>query len=354
MSCIIRSIEKSSPLTLHRVKPGDILLAVNGHTINDALDYGFYCADVPLCVTIQKQDGSISDITVGDEYGEDIELGLEFDTYLMDEQRQCENNCIFCFIDQLPKGMRNALYFKDDDSRLGFLFGNYVTLTNITREEINRIINMRISPINVSYHTADPLLRVRIMRNRNAGKCLGYLRILADAGITLNLQIVLCPGINDGAHLEHSLNVISKLGDSVQSIACVPVGLTKHRRNLYPLEPYTKQDARKTIKIIDSFNQKLGRVLAYASDEFYLTAQLDIPAAEHYGEFHQLENGVGMLSLFESQFMDELKNLNPKTINPRKPVRISISTGTAAYPMIKTLIQKFCEIYVDCDIQVYS
>ena len=390
MSCVIKSIKKGSPLDKQGINPGDtlvsindinagdVLVSINGYEIIDVLDYQFYCAQEFLCVKIQKQNGDIIEIDIEkDEYEE---LGAEFETYLMDKHRGCKNNCIFCFVDQLPENLRDSLYFKDDDHRLSFLLGNYITLTNVTQKEIDRIIKMNISPINISVHTMNPKLRTKMMRNKNAGEVLKHLYKLAKADIKTNCQLVLCSGINDGKELEYSLNELHKLGNCVQSIACVPVGLTKHRKNLFPLKAYTKTFAKQVIQTIDDFNKRIGRNLAFAADEFYLTAKIPIPALEYYGECNQLDNGVGMSALFESQFMEKLKvksgnichtiaarvfgsclkftqnkrnQKSPNSKNRRKH-EISIATGTAAYPMMKRLVDEFVKIYYNYTVHLYS
>ena len=248
----------------------------------DVLDYRFYGYDAESVVTLADPDGAVREVRIRKEEGQD--LGLNFDTYLMDEMRSCSNHCIFCFVDQMPKGMRKSLYFKDDDSRMSFLFGNYVTMTNMTDHDIERIIKMHISPINVSVHTTNPELRVKMMANPRAGSCLSYLRQLADAGIKINVQMVLCPGINDGEELRRSLSDLEQLMPSLESVSCVPVGLTKFRDGLYPLRPYTKEEAAATIDLIHSFSDRFleqyGSRIAYPSDEFFLKAQRPFPSVE--------------------------------------------------------------------------
>jgi putative radical SAM enzyme (TIGR03279 family) len=270
----------------------------------------------------------------------------------MDKQRRCENKCIFCFIDQLPPGMRESLYFKDDDARLSFLFGNYITMTNLSEREVQRIIDMHISPINVSVHTMDPELRVKMMGNRRAGECLSYLRRFADAGLRLNTQLVLCPGINDGEQLVYSLEQLRALVPALQSIAAVPVGITAHREGLYPLRGYTKQEAAAVIDTIDSFNKKnekegLGR-LAFAADEFYLKAERPIPDAAYYGDFPQLENGVGMWALLREEFTRALSD------EPARPCarRVTAVTGRAVYPLIESLAKAAEEKFDGLHVQV--
>ena len=279
MPVIIDSVQSHSQAAHHRIKAGDKLLKINGHNINDVLDYRFYIGEERLELELETQHGKKRTVKMKNKsVGE---IGLEFSTYLMDKQRSCANNCIFCFIDQLPKGLRESLYFKDDDSRLSFFFGNYITLTNIGQKDIDRIIAMHISPVNVSVHTMNPELRVKMMGNKRAGKVLEYIYRLAEAGIKMNTQLVLCPGYNDGEELTYTLNELGKLYPSVQSIACVPVGLTKCREGLCELSPFTKEQADDVVSRIEVYNKSFlcynKTNIAYASDEFYLKAQRQMP-----------------------------------------------------------------------------
>ena len=326
MSVKISDVKPFSKCRLHGVKAGDYLISVDGNEIEDILDYDFYMSFLPVEMTFRRKDGKTVSFTVNSE-----NTGLVFDTYLMDEQRQCKNKCIFCFIDQMPKGMRESLYFKDDDSRLSFLFGNYITLTNITEHEIERIISMHISPINISVHTMNPELRVKMMNNRFAGERLSLIKRLADAGIKINTQLVLCPGINDGEELRYSIEELAKLYPSVQSIACVPVGLTKFREGLFEITPYTKQTAGETIDIIEGFSNNFkkehGIRLCYPSDEFFLLAERDMPGEEYYDDYPQIDNGVGMWTSLKNEFINALESVNAKPLNRN----ISVATGAAAY-----------------------
>ncbi len=322
---------------------------INGTEIFDVLDYDFYATDSMLEIEYTDAKGKTHTSKIKKNEYDDI--GLVFDTYLIDEQRSCRNKCIFCFIDQLPKGMRDTLYFKDDDERLSFIFGNYITLTNITDREIDRIIKMHISPINISVHTTNPQLRCKMMNNRFAGQALDYIKKLADAGIKLNCQLVLCPGINDGDELLRSLSDLSALYPQVQSIACVPVGISDHRDGLYPLSPYTSEQSAKVIDMIDDFSkdfeQKHGKRIAYPADEFYINANRPIPQADFYGEFNQLENGVGMLALLKSEFTNAL---NECEITPHDK-KISIVTGVAAKPYIQELVDMVkAKAQIDCTV----
>ncbi len=338
MAVTIKSVQCGSIAEKKKISAGDCLISVNGNAVNDVLDYRFYLNDNKLRLVLKGADGKCRVATVIKDEFEDI--GLEFETYLMDKQQHCKNKCIFCFIDQLPEGLRESLYFKDDDSRLSFLFGNYITLTNMKDEDIDRIIKMHISPVNISVHTMNPDLRVKMMLNPKAGESLRYIEKLAKGGILLNTQLVLCPGINDGKELEFSLEKLGALYPEVQSIAAVPVGLSDHRDGLYPLEPYTAATAGEVIDTIDRFNEefmkKHGEIIAFAADEFYIKAGRKIPDAEYYNGFPQLENGVGMWALLESEFMQALEECEIK----EKQRRVTAVTGKAAYPLIKSLSEK--------------
>lgn len=350
MAVKISSVRHHSPASRHFVKAGDKLISVNGHEVRDVLDYQFYIDDAPVLV-IEKPNGKQR--TVHLKLGEG-ETGLEFETYLMDKQRSCANNCIFCFIDQLPKGLRESLYFKDDDSRLSFLFGNYITLTNIGERDIDRIIEMHISPVNISVHTMNPELRVKMMGNKRAGKVLDYVRKLADAGIKLNTQLVLCPGYNDGDELTYSLEELGKMYPSVQSIAAVPVGLSCHRDGLTGLNPFTKEQSLDVISRIDSYNSQFmcynNTNIAFASDEFYLNADLPMPDCSRYGDFIQLENGVGMWALLKHEFEEAIKDI-PEGYTLPKERRITMVTGAAAFRLIeyigKAVEKKVTNIHIE-------
>ncbi len=350
MAVIIKNVQAGSLAYKKRISAGDCLISINSNPINDVLDYRFYLNEKKLRLVLKCADGKTRIATVIKDEFEDI--GLEFETYLMDKQQHCKNKCIFCFIDQLPKGLRESLYFKDDDSRLSFLFGNYITLTNMKDEDVDRIIKMHISPVNISVHTMNPDLRVKMMLNPHAGETLRYIEKFAKGGILLNTQLVLCPSINDGKELEYSLQKLGELYPQVQSIAAVPVGLSDHREGLYPLEPYTVETAGEVIDIIDRFNEefkkKNGEIIAYAADEFYLKASRDIPDAEYYNGFPQLENGVGMWALLESEFMQALDECETK----EKCRRVTAVTGQAAYPLIKKLAEKASEKIIGLDVNV--
>lgn len=334
MAVKIYNVTKGSHAEKVGIKSGETLLKINSNEIVDVLDYRFYQVNRQLSLEIS--DGE-SVRTVEITKGEYDEIGLEFETYLMDEQHSCRNKCIFCFIDQLPKGLRKSLYFKDDDSRLSFLFGNYITLTNITEHEIERIIKMHISPINVSVHTTNPELRCKMMNNRFAGDALKNLKRFADAGITLNCQIVACPGINDGDELLRTMRDLENLG--VEMTAIVPVGLTAYRDGLYPLLPYNKETAAQTLDLIEQYGdmckEKHGRRIFFAGDEFYILAEREIPAPEFYEDFSALEDGVGMIAYLTDDVKWALEELE----NDEKPNHtITVACGTGVYPFMKKIM----------------
>ena len=301
---VIRSVDAGSPARDAGIRPGETLTKVNGHPIVDVMDYKYYTYDARLELTLTEPGGSTRTVRVRKEEGED--LGLNFETYLMDRARSCANNCIFCFVDQMPPGMRETLYFKDDDARLSFLMGNYITLTNLSEREQQRIMDLHISPINVSVHATDPALRTEMLKNRNAGKCLDQMKRFAQAGITMNCQIVSCPGVNDGPALERTLTDLAGLYPQVNSVSVVPVGLTKFREGLCHLDGYTAETAAAVLDQVEAFAKrcmdKLGTSLVWCSDEFYLKAGRPLPEDEYYEEYTQLENGVGMLRLLEVEF----------------------------------------------------
>lgn len=322
------------------IKKGETLLSINSNEIVDVLDYRFYQVNRKLTLEVADENKNVRTIEM--TKGEYEEIGLEFETYLMDKQHSCRNKCIFCFIDQLPKGMRESLYFKDDDSRLSFLFGNYITLTNITEHEIDRIIKMHISPINVSVHTTNPELRCKMMNNRFAGDTLKYLKRFADAGITLNCQIVSCPGINDGDELVRTLTDLENLG--VNMTAIVPVGLTRYRDNLYPLVPYNKETAGQTIDIIEKMGdecvKKHGRRIFFPGDEFYLLAEREIPSPEFYEDFSALEDGIGMIAYLTDDVGWKLEELDADESLCHK---VTIACGEGVFPYMKRIMSMINE-----------
>ncbi len=344
MSVVIKSVLKGSAAYKTGAKENDVLVSLNGNEIMDVLDYRFYQNDKRIEVCFIDKRGKQRTKTV--KKREDDELGFIFDTYLMDKQRACKNRCIFCFIDQLPKGMRKSLYFKDDDSRLSFLFGNYITLTNITEHEIERIIKMHISPINISVHTTNPELRVKMMRNETAGEVLSIIKRFSDAGISINCQLVLCPGINDGEELHKSLSDLTAL-KGVESIAAVPVGLTRHRDGLTPLKKFTKETASAVIDVMNEFGKYRN---VCAADEFFLIADRPIPEAEYYGDFSQLENGVGMWRLMLEDSVaaiDEIKG-------PSEAKDVTVITGVSAYPLIRNIVDTAVNKWHNLNCRVYE
>ena len=351
MSVIVEKICADSYGERAGVLAGDELVKINDHEIFDVLDYRFYIQSRKLKLEISRNgEAIVTNIRKSDEYSD---IGLEFKTYLMDKQHSCKNKCVFCFVDQMPQGMRDTLYFKDDDSRMSFLFGNYITLTGLCEREVQRIIDMHISPINISVHTMNPKLRVEMMKNPFAGESLKILDRFSENGIDMNTQLVLCPGINDGDELRFSLEELSKLSPSVKSIAAVPVGLTKFRDGLYPLRTYTKEEAGNVIDIIDEFNAHYsfyngGKTLAYASDEFYLIAERELPNADYYGEFSQLDNGVGMCALLKEEFLEALEESRSKTVNRS----VTVATGYAAHRLLSNLCKKAEEKFQGLKINV--
>ncbi len=335
MPVLICGVEENSIAQECGIEAGTVLVSINGHEINDVLDFRFFETSEALTLELEK-GGVRRNIEIEkDEYEE---LGLCFETYLMDKQKSCKNKCVFCFIDQLPKGMRESLYFKDDDSRLSFLFGNYMTLTNMTDKDIDRILMMHISPVNVSVHTMNPDLRVEMMKNPNAGKCINMLRRLASGGIDVNCQLVLCPGINDGKELEYSLSELMKLTPAVKSIALVPVGLTKHREGLYPLRLFNEAEALEVIETAKRYAERSlkenGSRIVYAADEFYIKAGVPLPNEEEYEEFAQLENGVGLVTSLESEFARAVED----TDSDGRKRTVTIATGVSAAPIIENML----------------
>lgn len=350
MDNTISKIENGSPLH-RRAHVGDVLVSINGNKVHDVLDYKFYGYDPVLAVTLRRPDGT--EHTVHVEKAEGQDLGLEFETYLMDNPRSCANNCVFCFIDQLPKGMRKTMYFKDDDARLSFLLGNYITMTNLSEREIQRIIDLHISPVNISVHATNPELRVKLLRNKNAGKCLDIMRRFAEGGIRMNCQIVCCPGLNDGAELLRSMEELAALHPAVHSVSVVPLGLTKHREGLYPLTPFTPEHTAETIDMVTAFGdecvKKFGTRIFFCSDEMYLCAGRELPEDEFYEEHTQLENGVGMLSLFKTEFNSAL------ALSERPDgVPFSVACGTASAPFFEKLVCTAVEKYDNIDGRVYA
>lgn len=349
----ITDIVKGSLAARAGISAGDILISVNGHDIRDVLDYRFYLAESRLSLKIHRGP-ELFDVSIRKGVYDDI--GLEFATALMDEKRSCRNKCMFCFIDQLPKGMRESLYFKDDDSRLSFLHGNYITLTNLTDEDIDRILEMHISPINISVHTTNPELRVLMMKNKRAGEVLGYIRRLADGGIKLHGQIVLCRSVNDGAELDRTMRDLAGFYPALESVSVVPAGLTAYREGLYPLEPFSTEETAAVIEQVTAFGdlceKQLGARIFYCADEMYVRSGVPLPTYEFWGDFTQIENGVGMLSSFEYEFEAALRCLTDEEKAISRTV--SVATGEAAYAFICGLVQKVKKTcpYVDCRVHL--
>ena len=340
---VISEIQPGSIAEELNMEPGDEILRINDTLIEDIFDYRYLCSDDYIEVLLKKPSGEEWLLEIEKDYDE--ELGIVFESSLMDDYRSCRNRCIFCFIDQMPKGMRETLYFKDDDSRLSFLQGNYVTLTNMSWHDIDRIIRYRMEPINISFQTTNPELRVMMLHNRHAGEIFPKVRKLADAGIEMNGQIVLCRGINDGEELERSIRELSEYLPALRSVSVVPVGLSRYREGLFPLEPFTKDDAVKVLETIRRWQDRLfcewGLHFIHASDEWYLLAEEPLPDAETYDGYLQLENGVGMLRLLKEEFREELERRQEqeKTAEGCRPEarRISIATGLLASGTVREL-----------------
>ncbi len=336
------------------IEEGDILLKVNHEEIEDIIEYMFLISEEFLELEIRKKNGSIKVISINKEYDED--LGLEFQNPIIDKTKSCKNNCIFCFVDQLPPNMRKTLYFKDDDSRLSFLQGNFVTLTNMTDEDIDKIIRFRISPINVSIHTTDPTLRVKMLKNKKSGNVYERLKKLANAGIEINGQIVLCPNVNDNKNLDKTIKDLANLYPNISSLAIVPVGITKFRDGLYPLESFNKDQSKIVVKQVKEWQKKLlkdlGTRFAFLSDEFYVLSDEDMPDYEDYEGFPQLENGVGLIREFEHNFTNTLKDISEKKCINSKT--ISIVTGKSAEKFIKEVCRQIQRKFNCINFNVYS
>ncbi len=331
----IIGVVSDTPAAKAGVMSGEYLCAVGGRAVRDLLDYRFFTTERLVTLTLKSEEGTTREVRI--KKGQYDDLGLEFDSFLMDKQQACKNACVFCFIDQLPKGLRPSLYFKDDDERLSFLFGNFVTMTNLTDHEIDRIIEMRISPIHISVHTTDPNLRVRMMKNPAAATSLQYLKRLAGAGIGLQTQIVLCPDWNDGEHLKRTLRDLCALGEHLQGVAVVPIGLTAHREGLSPMRPFTPTEAAEVIDTIEQFGDRLlcerGERIVHPADEFFLLAGRKLPPPEYYDGFGQIEDGVGLISALREEFDFALEDTPPKSIDRH----VTLATGKAAAPFMREL-----------------
>ena len=348
---IVKSIVSGSIADEMGIEPGDRLISINGQEIEDIFDYQFYSEDEELLLLVEKPDGEQWELEIGKDADE--ELGMEFGPGLMDEYRSCRNKCIFCFIDQMPSGMRDTLYFKDDDSRLSFLQGNYVTLTNMSNHDIERIIRYRLEPINISFQTTNPELRCRMLHNRFAGEALKKVDRLYEAGIEMNGQIVLCKGINDGEELERSIRDMSRYLPYLRSVSVVPVGLTRYREGLYPLKSFTKEEAKGVLEIIHRWQKKLfkehGIHFIHAGDEWYLLAEEEIPEEERYDGYLQLENGVGMIRLLREECKEAFQALP----GDEKSRRVSMATGLLAYPELCRIADMLKEKYPGTKVQIY-
>lgn len=340
------------------IEPGDYLVAINNEEIDDVFDYQYLIKDEYIEILIRKSSGEEWILEIDKEYEED--LGIDFDNGLMSDYRSCHNKCIFCFIDQMPEGMRDTLYFKDDDSRLSFLQGNYITLTNMSEKDINRIIRFNLAPINISVQTTNPELRCKMLNNRFAGRALENLDKLYEGCIEMNGQIVLCKNVNDGAELERSIKDLSKYLPFMRSVSIVPAGVTKFRSKLEPLEVFTKEEAGAVIDLIESYQQgfydNFGLHFIHASDEFYITAEREFPEEERYDGYIQLENGVGMMRLFINEFKEALKNTTASKDYPhlKETVQrnITIATGKLAFSTILSFAQAIMEVFPNIKIRV--
>lgn len=355
---------KYRPVPIKRVLPGsiaqesdlqegDLILSINGQKISDIFDYRFLIADENLVLEVQKKNGEIWEIEIEKDEYED--LGIEFENLMIDDTKSCRNKCIFCFIDQLPKGMRETLYFKDDDSRLSFFMGNYVTLTNMSYDDIDRIIKYKMSPINVSVHTSNPELRVYMLRNKTAGDVMDKIKRLIEGGIKVNAQIVLVRGVNDGKELDRTLKDLSALYPGLNSISVVPVGITKYREGLYELKPFDMESSREVIKQVEAWQMELlskyGSRIVFIADEFYIMAGLEIPDYCVYEDFPQIENGVGLVAMLKKEFDDYFEELELKLENKRE---VSIATGVSSYKYIKEMIDILENKYKNLYVHVYK
>ena len=358
---VIKKVDEGSIAWEMEIEPGDILLKINGEEIEDIFDYQFMIQEEYIEVLVQKPNGEEWLLEIDKDEQED--LGIEFENGLMDDYRSCHNKCIFCFIDQMPKGMRETLYFKDDDSRLSFLQGNYVTLTNMSEHDVNRIIKYHLGPINISFQTMNPELRCMMLHNRFAGDALKKVDLFYEAGIEMNGQIVLCKGINDGRELDFSIRELTKYYPCLQSVSVVPVGLSKYREGLYPLEPFTKEDAKEVIGLIkkwqDYMYEKYGMHFIHASDEWYLLAEEELPSEERYDGYLQLENGVGMLTLLKDEFKEAMQTAVHqkklyRDLSDGKTRRLTLATGKLAYQTICDLAAQMMKAFEWLDLNVVA
>lgn len=350
MSAVVYSVENGSPAELCGITAGCTILKINGKEVFDILEYRFLISEKSVKILYLTTDGKKKKVHIKNNFQD---IGIEFEKPLIDSARSCRNGCIFCFIDQLPVGMRDTLYFKDDDSRLSFLHGNYVTLTNMSMDDLKRLADVKVSPINVSVQATEPELRCKMLNNRFAGDILEKMRFLAKKKITMNCQIVLCPGINDGKWLIKSLDDLSSLYPYVASVSVVPVGITKFREGLYPLSKYDKDGCSDVLNIVNikqqEFLKELGTRFIYAADEFYIGSETEFPAPLEYEGYPQIENGVGMCVSFEDEFMSALKCAEKRDIQRK----ISIACGTAVYPLFKKMMSSLMDIFPGIEVFVY-
>lgn len=359
---LIKAVEPGSIAEELELEPGDKLLKINGSEVEDIFDYEYYVDSESLVMLVEKADGELWELEIQNDYED---LGITFENGLMSDYKSCSNKCIFCFIDQMPPGMRDTLYFKDDDSRLSFLQGNYITLTNMKDHDIQRIIDFKLAPINISVQTTNPELRCMMLHNRFAGEALKKIDTLYEAGIPMNGQIVLCKGVNDGAELDRTIRDLTKYIPCMESVSVVPVGLSKFRGGLYPLEPFKKADAEAALAIIEGWQKKIyaehGVHFIHASDEFYITAERELPEEERYDGFPQLENGVGMLRLLDLEVDEALEKLDTEAgfsmdseTGAAGEEEISIATGLLAYPYLKRQIEKITARFPQKHVHLYA
>lgn len=358
---LIKSIDPGSIAEELELEAGDRLLTINGNEVEDIFDYEYYVDSESMVMVVEKADGELWELEIENDYED---LGINFENGLMSDYKSCSNKCIFCFIDQMPPGMRETLYFKDDDSRLSFLQGNYVTLTNMKEHDIQRIIDFKLAPINISVHTTNPKLRCEMLHNRFAGRALENIDRLYQADIPMNGQIVLCPEVNDGEELERTISDLAKYIPCMQSLSVVPVGLTKYRDGLYPMKPFDKKRAEDAIEIIERWQKKIyaehGIHFVQASDEFYILAERPMPEEERYDGYIQLENGVGMLRLLDTEVTETLEELKRKKKRKKKEEKmvaeeeLSIATGKLAYPYLKKQVEKIMKDFPQKKVHIYE
>ena len=348
----IKSVLPGSIAEEMEIAVGDVLLTINNQELKDVFDYHFYMNDEYIVVLLRKPNGEEWELEIEKEYEED--LSIEFEQGLMDEYRSCRNKCIFCFIDQMPPGMRDTLYFKDDDARLSFLQGNYITLTNMSDEDLDRIILYKLSPVNISIQTMNPELRCKMLHNRFAGDALKKVKKLYEGGIEMNSQIVLCKGINDGKELDYSIEKLAEMAPFMRSLSVVPIGLTKFREGLAKVEKFQKEDANIVLDQIEAWQEKLlerlGTRFVFASDEWYLTAERPIPEESYYEGYGQIENGVGMVR----SLIDEVVEGMETYAHSDKKRTISAATGVLAAPIIQTCVEEIQKKFPNVEVHVYT